>query len=185
MNAILCYAALPGRRAGAAIAGGARPGLRLLVCLAVLAALFLHGAPRAYAADEPSAPSDGPSAPVDEPSERSAGWCHFSYLTPPDKPSFTSTTPAGTSIRFRWNGVATSGGPVTDYTIYVATADGQDVSETLVTAHESMFAPHDATVDGLIANTAYEVRLRARTILGCYSAFSDVETVTTTAGDGS
>ena len=57
MKSELSYQATLGPRVGAAAAGGARLGLRLLAGLALLAALLLHGAPVAHAAGEPEAPT--------------------------------------------------------------------------------------------------------------------------------
>ncbi len=141
--------------------------------VALLAALFIFPGHSARA-------DSGDASDTD-----TSGWCHFDDLTPPGKPAFTSATPAATSVTFTWsspaNGsAADSGGAITDFMIYLTTDDGTPVSETMVTA--SAWYPHDYSqvVSGLKPGTTYKARMRARTIFGCYSAFSEVETVTTT-----
>jgi hypothetical protein len=111
-----------------------------------------------------------------------SGWCRFDDLTPPGQPAFGSAIPAATSVTFTWRTPNQIGSAVvTDSSIHVTTVDDVPVTELLVTAHASAGEPYSETVGGLTPDTTYEVTLRARSILGCYSAFSEVETVTTAA----
>jgi hypothetical protein len=111
-----------------------------------------------------------------------SGWCRFDELTPPGQPAFGSAIPADTSVTFTWRTPNPIGSAViTDYTIHVTTVDDVPVTELLVTAHSSADKSYSETVDGLTPDTTYVVTLRARSILGCYSAFGDVETITTAA----
>ena len=105
--------------------------------------------------------------------------------TPPTNPAITGATVSGTSVTLSWNPPANSHGhPVTNYVVYVYKAD-----ETLRSArawdfkgHENAATTYTETLTGLAANTAYEARVRARTILGCRSGFSAVQSFTTGAG---
>ena len=141
--------------------------------LAVLAALFIFsGHPANAAGGEESDTSVG-------------GWCHFDELTPPGRPAFTGATPGETSITFTWSSApngsaAASGGVITDYTIYLTTDDGTPVSRTIVITGATYPENYSQVVSGLLPGKVYKAKLRARTIFACYSAFSEVETVTTT-----
>ena len=112
-----------------------------------------------------------------------AGYCHTT-ATPPDKPSFTSVTPAETSITLTWNAPSTMGsGPITDFIFLVySTDDGQHVPVTNVMGSASAAHNYSKTISGLTADTTYLVKMRARTILGCYSSYTDEASVTTHAG---
>ncbi len=141
--------------------------------VALLAAMFIFSGHSAHADDGGASDTDA------------SGWCHFDDLIPPGKPAFTSVTPGATSITFTWSSAANgsasdSGGFITDYTIYLTTDDGTPVSETLVGTSGWYPEDYSQVVSGLTPGTTYKARMRARTILACYSAFSEVETVTTT-----
>ena len=105
--------------------------------------------------------------------------------TPPTRPAITGAAVSGTSVTLSWNPPADSHGhPVTNYIVYVYKAD-----ETLKSARawdflgdENAATTYSETLTGLDANTAYEARVRARTILGCRSGFSAVQSFTTGAG---
>ena len=130
-----------------------------------------------------SADQRGGFSPVEEGTpDESGGWCVLSGKVPPGRPSFNSVTPSSTSVRFRWDSVPSTT-LVTDYMIYLAAADDWEDSwyrsPTLVTGHASAATPYDATVSGLAANTTYRAMLRVRTIVACYSGFSEIVTFTT------
>ena len=106
--------------------------------------------------------------------------------TPPTNPAITGATVSGTSVTLSWNpsGTTPDGGSVTNYIVFVYKAD-----ETLRSArywdflgHENAATTYTETLTGLEANTAYEARVRARTIKGCRSGFSAIESFTTGAG---
>ncbi len=108
-----------------------------------------------------------------------AGYCH-TVATPPGKPSFNSVTPAETSITITWNAPSTVGsGLITDFIFHVFSMDGQYLFETGASGSASADHNYSKVIDGLTANTTYMVKMRARTILGCYSPFTDRTTVTT------
>ncbi len=107
--------------------------------------------------------------------------------TPPGRPSgVNAINVEATSAVLEWDPSATTpdGGSVTNYIVYVYPAD-----ETLSSArawdflgHENAATTYSETLTGLTANTAYEARVRARTILGCRSGLSVPMTFTTLTG---
>ncbi len=108
-----------------------------------------------------------------------AGYCHTT-ATPPGKPSFTGVTPAETSVTLTWNAPGTEGsGPITDFIFHVYSADGQRVPVANAMGHVSAAHEYSKTISGLTAGTTYLVKMRARTILGCYSPYTDKLSVTT------
>ena len=110
------------------------------------------------------------------------GSCNLPDQTPQGTPSFSIVSPSATSITFRWRAPAPCGSaPITHYIISLTDEDGRVVAERSFTGHASAATPFTETVDDLTEGTTDQVRLRARSLLGCYSAFGDVETVTTTS----
>ena len=110
--------------------------------------------------------------------------------TPPGRPSgVNAINIEATSAVLEWDPSATTpdGGSVTNYIVYVYPAD-----ETLRSArawdfkgHENAATTYSETITGLEANTTYEARVRARTILGCRTGLSVPVTFTTpSSGSG-
>ena len=108
-----------------------------------------------------------------------AGYCHTT-ATPPGKPSFTGVTPAETSITLTWNAPSTvDSGLITDFIFHVYSTDGQHVPVDNVMGSASAAHNYSKTISGLTAGSTYLVKMRARTILGCYSPYTDRISVTT------
>ena len=107
--------------------------------------------------------------------------------TPPGRPHDLSVSnTSATQTTLSWNPSATTpdGGSVTNYIVFVYPAD-----ETLSSARawdfladENAATTYSETITGLTANTTYEARVRARTILGCRSGLSQPVTFTTPTG---
>ena len=106
--------------------------------------------------------------------------------TPPGRPhGLAVSNTSATQTTLSWNPSATTpdGGSVTNYIVYVYPAD--DVSSVRAwdfKGHENAATTYSETLTGLTANTAYEARVRARTIKGCRSGLSQPVTFTTPTG---
>ncbi|WP_419854871.1 fibronectin type III domain-containing protein [Candidatus Poriferisodalis sp.] len=101
-------------------------------------------------------------------------------MTPPTKPAFSgSPSASATSVTLSWARSQQRGSLITDYTVYIFTAGGSWVSETLFTALRPWENYRNYTVTGLQPGTAYTARVRARTIHACYSPASEATSFTT------
>ncbi len=151
----------------------AEPARRVLRRLATLLVAVLVGAATLLV------PAPRPAEAQSE-ARFDTGWCHFESMTPPTKPAFSgSPSASATSVTLSWARSQQRGSLITDYTVYIFTAGGSWVSETLFTALRPWENYRNYTVTGLQPGTAYTARVRARTIHACYSPASEATSFTT------
>ena len=109
-------------------------------------------------------------------------------VTPPGRPSnVNAINLETTSAVLEWDPSAPTpeGGSVTDYIVYLFSADGSTWGEVgSFTGDENAATTYSETISGLKAGTTYEARVRARSIKGCRSGLSVPLTFTTPSGGG-